>query len=154
MKEANLKGYILHGFSCIVFWKRQNYEDSKKISGCWKLQRGRDEYAKSRGFLGQWKYSPWYYNSGYISIYNGPNPQDSQYWENVNYGLWVIMIYQYRFISCNKDTTLVVFPGGSDSKESAYNAGDLGLIPGSGKSPGKGNGNPFQCSCLGEIPWT
>ena len=36
------------------------------------------------------------------------------------------------------------FPGGSDGKESACNAGDLGLIPGSGRSPGGGNGNPFQ----------
>ena len=33
-------------------------------------------------------------------------------------------------------------------KESAYNAGDLGLIPGSGRSPGEGNGNPLQYSCL------
>ena len=40
------------------------------------------------------------------------------------------------------------FPGGSDSKESAYNAGDPGSIPGSGSSPGGGNGNPFQYSCL------
>ena len=38
--------------------------------------------------------------------------------------------------------------GGSDSKESACNAGDLGSIPGSGRSPGKGHGNPLQCSCL------
>ena len=36
----------------------------------------------------------------------------------------------------------------SDGKESACNAGDLGLIPGSGRSPGEGNGNPLQCSCL------
>ena len=41
------------------------------------------------------------------------------------------------------------FPSGSDGKESAYDAGDLGLIPGSGRSPGEGNGNPFQYSCLG-----
>ena len=40
------------------------------------------------------------------------------------------------------------FPGGSDSQVSAYNAGDLGSIPGSGKSPGEGNGNPLQYSCL------
>ena len=40
------------------------------------------------------------------------------------------------------------FPGGSDGKASAYNAGDLGSIPGSGRSPGEGNGNPLQCSCL------
>ena len=36
------------------------------------------------------------------------------------------------------------FPGGSDGKASACNAGDLGSIPGLGRSPGEGNGNPFQ----------
>ena len=40
------------------------------------------------------------------------------------------------------------FPGGSDGKESACNAGDTGLIPGSGIFPGEGNGNPLQYSCL------
>ena len=40
------------------------------------------------------------------------------------------------------------FPGGSDGKTSAYNAGDLGSIPGSERSPGEGNGNPLQYSCL------
>ena len=40
------------------------------------------------------------------------------------------------------------FPGGSDGKQSAFNAGDLGLIPGLGRSPGGGHGNPLQYSCL------
>ena len=40
------------------------------------------------------------------------------------------------------------FPGGSDSKTSVYNAGDLGSIPGSGRFPGDRNGNPLQYSCL------
>ena len=40
------------------------------------------------------------------------------------------------------------FPGGTDSKESACNVGDLGLIPGSGRSPGEGNGYLLQCTCL------
>ena len=39
-------------------------------------------------------------------------------------------------------------PGGSDSKESACSAGDPGLIPGLGRSPGEGNGSPLQYSCL------
>ena len=42
----------------------------------------------------------------------------------------------------------VIYTGGSDGEASACNAGDLGLIPGSGRSPGKGNGNPLQHSCL------
>ena len=40
------------------------------------------------------------------------------------------------------------FPGGSDGKVSAYNVGDLGSIPGLGRSSGEGNGNPLQYSCL------
>ena len=43
------------------------------------------------------------------------------------------------------------FPGGSDSKESACNAGDQGSIPGLGRSPGEGNGNPFQYFLTGEF---
>ena len=55
------------------------------------------------------------------------------------------------------------FPGGSGGKESAHNVGDLGSIPGLGRSPGGGHGNPLQYSCLenphgqrsltGHSPW-
>ena len=49
------------------------------------------------------------------------------------------------------------FPGGSDSKESDCNAGDLGSTPESGRSPGEGNNNSLQYSCLGNPmdrgPW-
>ena len=56
----------------------------------------------------------------------------------------------YR-MSLNLNFSSVVimgFPGGSDGKESACNVGDPGSIAGSEKSPGKGNGNPLQYSCL------
>ena len=42
----------------------------------------------------------------------------------------------------------LVFPGGSDGEVSAYHAGDLGSVPGSGRSSGEGNGNPLQYPCL------
>ena len=48
-------------------------------------------------------------------------------------------------------TYICSFPGGSDDKESACNARDPGSIPGSERSPGEGNGNPFQYSCLENI---
>ena len=48
----------------------------------------------------------------------------------------------------NHSTLLNSFPGGSEVKLSAWNAGDLGLIPGSGRSPGEGNSNPLQYTCL------
>ena len=50
------------------------------------------------------------------------------------------MLITLCFLSCS--------PGGSEGKESACNVGDPGLIPGLGRSPGKGNGNPLQSSCL------
>ena len=50
---------------------------------------------------------------------------------------------RYRIKVLPKD-----FPGGLDGKASVYNVGDLGSIPGLGRSPGEGNGNPFQYSCL------
>ena len=54
-----------------------------------------------------------------------------------------------RCISVNFRVALCVgFPGGSDGKASACSAGDLGLIPEWGRSPGEGNGNPLQYSCL------
>ena len=46
------------------------------------------------------------------------------------------------------DSTNVGFPGGSEVKASASNAGNPCLIPGSGRSPGEGNGSPLQYSCL------
>ena len=51
-------------------------------------------------------------------------------------GFWVALL------------TLTGFPGGSNGKESACNVGDAGLIPGSGRFPGKGNVYPLQYSCL------
>ena len=50
--------------------------------------------------------------------------------------------------SCLENLMDLDLPCSSDSKDSAYNAGDLCLIPGSGRSSGEGNGNPLQYSCL------
>ena len=47
-----------------------------------------------------------------------------------------------------KSMMLLGLPGGSDGKESTCNAGDLGSIPGLGRSPGRGHGNQLQYSCL------
>ena len=56
--------------------------------------------------------------------------------------------YSHRiFVSCGLGGD-GDFPGGSDDKESACNAGDLGSIPGLGRSPGGGHGNLLQYSCL------
>ena len=49
---------------------------------------------------------------------------------------------------CFTSNTSLQAHGGSDSKESTCRVGDLGSLPGSGRSPGEGNGNPLQCSCV------
>ena len=58
-----------------------------------------------------------------------------------------------KFSSTNLIILFLLLPGGSDGKESACNTGDLGLIPGLGRSSGRGHGNPLQYSCW-SIPWT
>ena len=54
----------------------------------------------------------------------------------------------YLFFVVTIHFIILGFPGGSVGKESACSVGDPGSIPGSGKSPREGNGNPFQYSCL------
>ena len=63
---------------------------------------------------------------------------------------WAINIFMNVFTleKFNKLNIYGGFPGGSEVKASACNVGDLGLIPGLGRSPGEGNSNPFQYSCL------
>ena len=51
-------------------------------------------------------------------------------------------------LACPRETQANTFSGGANGKESACNAGDLGSVPGVGSSPGEGNGNPLQDSCL------
>ena len=59
--------------------------------------------------------------------------------------LWLSNIHTHTHTHTHLTENL---PGGSDGKASACNVGDLGSIPVSGRSPGKGNGNPLQYSCL------
>ena len=53
-----------------------------------------------------------------------------------------------KFVEFDFHMTSLDFPGGSDRKESACSAGDLGSVPGWGRSPGEGNGSLLQYSCL------
>ena len=58
-----------------------------------------------------------------------------------------------KFVEFDFHMESLDFPGGSDRKESACSAGDLGSVPKLGRSPGEGNDNSLQYSCL-ENPWT
>ena len=66
------------------------------------------------------------------------------------YGLFSFYFIYFHSDLCNflPSNFGLGFPSGSDDKESALNAGDPGWIPGLGRSPGEGNGNPLQYSCL------
>ena len=66
--------------------------------------------------------------------------------------LFQISIFNKQLIE-PKSFSSMGFPGDSVVKNPPANAGDLGSTPGLGRSPGKGNDNPLQDSCL-EIPWT
>ena len=57
-------------------------------------------------------------------------------------------VYTHTHTHTYIHTYIYDFPGGSEVKASACNVGDLGSIPGSGRSPGEGNGNSLQYSCL------
>ena len=59
--------------------------------------------------------------------------------------MWHVYTVCHRFLL---PPLIIDLPGGSDGEASAYNAGDLRSIPGSGRSSGEGNGNPLQYSCL------
>ena len=61
---------------------------------------------------------------------------------------FVIIDWRLSDTFLESSTINMGFPGGSEVKASASNAGDPGSIPGSGRSPGEGNGNPLQYSCL------
>lgn len=58
-RKPTWKGYMLFDSNSVTSWKRQNYEDSKKTSGCRGLGEGRDGYVKHRWFLSQWNLSVW-----------------------------------------------------------------------------------------------
>ena len=63
------------------------------------------------------------------------------------YTVEVVLLF-LLFLVTKLCLTLLQSPGGSDSKVAACSAGDPGSVPGSGRSPGEGNGNPLQYSCL------
>ena len=60
----------------------------------------------------------------------------------------MIFIRKLTILILTGNLMILPFPGGSDGKASVYKAGDLGSIPGLGRSPGEGNGNPLQYYCL------
>ena len=77
------------------------------------------------------------------------NPLDGGAWWAAIYGVAQSRTRLKRLSSSSSSSLLYGFSWWLRSKESAYNAGDFSLIPGSGRSPGEGNGSPLQCSCLG-----
>ena len=90
-----------------------------------------------------WKYSPW--GCKEADTTQRPNTHQSRV---IAAKCWSPMC-EFRKSKTNSEIYLAPgFSAGSDVKASAFNVGDLGSIPGSGWSAGKGNGNPLQYSCL------
>ena len=61
---------------------------------------------------------------------------------------WTIILFKHLFLELILTRTYCRLPGWFSSKESACNAGDVGSVLGSGRSPGGGHGDPLQYSCL------
>ena len=73
---------------------------------------------------------------------------DREAWRAAIHGVTKNWTWLSYWTKLNWTEVVLCFPGVSDGKASACNAGDPGSIPGSGRSPGEGNGNPLQHSCL------
>ena len=102
---------------------------------------------KKRGKVRNWNYLELSATSPHVYFHN-------LLWEILSVCFFIssfvgitYMLFYYIYIYIY----ILHFPGSSDGKESTCNAGDLGSIPGLGRSPGGGRGNPLQYSCL-EIP--
>ena len=72
--------------------------------------------------------------------------------ENMNTRCCLCVLQILTTAMCTQSVIRSGFPGGSDGEEAVCREGDPGLIPGSGGSPGEGNGNPLQYSAW-RIPW-
>ena len=68
--------------------------------------------------------------------------------EGVNWASIILEILKVLLDLTDMEFSITGITRGSDGKDSACSAGDLGLIPGSGRAPGEGSGNPLQYSCL------
>ena len=82
---------------------------------------------------------------------NGSPPQYSCLENLMDRGAWRLQSMGSQRVGHNCLTNIIkmrTVPGGSDGNASVYNVGDLGSIPGSGRSPGEGNSNPLQYYCL------
>ena len=98
-------------------------------------------HGNKRGEMGYFHTSKWPQEKTYhLSTINAW----ISWWVDIWGGCVLTKILLFYWSLC----ILGLFPGGSDGKASAYNAGDLGWIPRSGKSPGEGNSNPLLYSCL------
>ena len=129
-KKPGSEGCILLIYR--TFWKRQNYRER----ACSGLRGHFNDSGAAQWNLGEHVGNVLCLSCGYTTT----TCVKIQTPQKVNFTLCKLQLK-----NCNK-----YFPGGSDGKESACNAGGLGSIPGLGRSPGGGNGNPVQYSCLGK----
>ena len=99
---------------------------------------------------------PWTLLILYLNIYT-LWPTSSHFlhcWASENHLLLFLCVCCFYILYFNWDWPNLGFPGSSDGEESACNAGHPGSVPGLRRSLGAGHGNPLQCSCLENPPWT
>ena len=117
-----------------------------KSSGCWERLRAEGEEGV-RGWNG------WHHWCNELELGQSLEVvRDRKAWHAAIHGVANRRTRLGDWTTTTTTTTTGWQPNGLVGKESIYNAGDTGSIPDSGKSPGEGNGNPLQYSCLKKIP--
>ena len=118
------------------------------------LEISRSSYSQILSFDGKrkWDLDKWGYNRLYKLRCQSQTENNWKLWKRTMrrdfFPQQIFTCIIKAMLSCTVAYLVLGFPGGSDGKASVYNAGDLGSIPGLGRSPGEGNGNPLQYSCL------
>ena len=120
----------------------------KKFRRCREQTCGCQRWGLGEGWIGIRKYNLLYIE--WINIRSYCIAQGTIIGKNMKKNICITeaVCSSFFYFFLIKDNKQMDFPDGSDSKESAYNAGDPGSFPGSGRSPGEGNGTPLQYSCL------
>ena len=101
--------------------------------------------AGNPGSIPGWGRFPGEGNSYPLQLSCIENPMDRGAWQAIVHG---VSKSQMQLSTYTFTPILALFPGGLEGKPSACNAGDLGSIPGTGRSPAEGNGTPLQYFCL------
>ena len=109
MKEANLKAYLPSHFNSRTLWKRQNYGDSKTISGCQEFEGKKEEIGRAWGIFRAVRllFDTVMVDTCHYTFVKHIECTTPKVNPSVTHEIWVMMLCQCRFIDCSKCSTLM-----------------------------------------------